>query len=407
MTVICEEYSHVRSASLGLWVKVGSSLEKNPINGISHYIEHMVFKGTKSRNALEIATAIESLGGELNAFTERELTCFHASVLSEHLETALDVLSELVTAPIFNKIEMERERGVLLQELAMSLDSPEECLMDAYLQSVWGKEGLGQPIIGNKKTISSITRAQLISFFGKHYTPQNMVLSVAGNVDFDRLIQVCEKLLVSPTKETWEPFTVPTPDYRAKKKVLLSETEQVYFVSGFRSCGMGDAHRYAALLLSFVLGGGMSSRLFQKVRENAGLAYSVECDFTPYQKTGLFSIFANLNSRSLKQCLKIVGEELKKVTEECVEQKELDLVKGQLRGAILLSSDQMEVRQEALARNEIYFQKYFSAEDILSTLEKVTLNEIREVAQNVFTPEKESLIILARKEPQLKRMSVF
>ncbi len=407
MTIVCEEYSHVRSVSLGVWVKVGSSVENFKQNGISHFIEHMVFKGTKTRNALEISTAIESLGGELNAFTERELTCFHATVLSENIDTALDVLSELVTSPNFDKKEIDKERGVLLQELAMTLDSPEECLMDGYLKSVWGKEGLGQPIIGTKKNISTITRKNLLTFFHEHYAPENIVLSVAGNVEFKHLVETCEKYFQFPANVDWVPFAAQSPNYKAKKKVIISETEQVYLVSGFESCGMNDPLRFAALLLSFVMGGGMSSRLFQKVRENAGLAYSIDCDFSPYLKAGLFSIFVNLNPRSLKECLKILGTELKKVKDEPVEQKELEQVKGQLRGAILLSSDQMEVRQEALARNEIYFKTYFAAMDILSSLEKVTIKQIQEVAQRMFTEEQESLIILSRKELNLKKMSVF
>lgn len=407
MTIVCEEYPHVRSVSLGVWVKVGSSVEKNKQNGISHFIEHMVFKGTKSRNALEISTAIESVGGELNAFTERELTCFHSTVLSENLDIALDVLGELVTTPNFEKQEIERERGVLLQELAMSLDSPEECLLDTYLQLVWGKEGLGQPIIGTKKSISKISRQNLLSFFHSHYAPKNVVLSIAGNVKFSELVEKCEKYFQFSSLSDGVPFQAQSPTYKARKKVIKSDTEQVYLVSGFESTGMNDPLRFAALLLSFVLGGGMSSRLFQKVRENAGLAYSIDCDFSPYLKTGLFSIFVNLNAKSLKECLKILGSELNKIKTTPVEKKELEQIKGQLRGAILLSSDQMEVRQEALARNEIYFGTYFAATDILSCLEKVTASQILEVSERMFTEEKESLIVLSRKEPTLKKMSVF
>lgn len=405
ITIVQEKHLG-RSASVGVWVKVGSGVESSSINGISHFIEHMVFKGTQKRTAFEIATALEALGGDLNAFTDREVTCYHATVLSEHIPVALDVLSDLVLHPTFPKVELERERGVLLQELSMIQDNPEEWIHDLHFSAIWPKDALGQPIIGTKKTLHSITRAQLNRFFENHYRPENMVVSVSGNVDFDAFVALCKRHFLSSKGQEPLPLGKKAPQYRSIKKHVSVDADQMHFLLGFEGVAFDDPYRFDALVLSYFLGGGMSSRLFQEVREKAGLAYTVDCDFIPFHQTGLFTIYVALAPRTLNACVDILKKELISLVHTPLSKKDVDFVKGQLRGTILLSSDQMEVRQESIARNQILFDRYISVEEIIEEIEKVSPARIQELAKRIFVPEKESVMTLGKVKPK-RKMTVF
>ena len=408
LTLVAEQHAHVRSVSLGAWVKIGSSLERPQINGVSHMIEHMVFKGTETRNPLEIATVLESLGGDLNAYTDRELTCYHATVLREHIGVALDVVSDLITRPTFPKDQLERERKVLLQELSMIEDSPDDWINDVFFQTVWKEQPLGRTVIGSKQTIQGISRAQLLDFFRNHYRPENIVIAVSGNVDFEVFKAECERYFVFPERKPRAGVTKrPVSRYQARKKALLAATEQTHFLLGFEGIGFRDPYRFDALILSFFLGGGMSSRLFQEVREKAGLAYSVECDYIPFTDTGLFTISASLAPKSLKQCFAIIGREIMRLRNEKLTPRELDIVKGQLRGTILLNSDQMETRQESLGRNEIVFGRYVSVEEVIAEIDRVSADRVQELANRIFVPEKESIVALSRQKPKNEWLTVF
>jgi predicted Zn-dependent peptidase len=395
VTLVAEHHPHVRAVALGVWVRTGSCRERRAQNGISHFIEHMVFKGTEKRDRFEIATFLESLGGDLNAFTDREVTCYHSTVLSEHVEHALDILSDLVVRPTFPKEELERERKVLLQELSMIEESPDDWITDVLFETVWKDQPLGQPIIGNRKTIQSITRAQLMGYFRTWYRPENVTISVAGNVDFDRLRELCEKYFVFGASVEAKPKSKTSPTtYRRGKRSVPFNSEQTHLLVGFEGVGFKDPYRFDALILSFFLGGGMSSRLFQEIREKAGLAYTVDCDCVPYSDTGLFTIYSAMAPKSLAQSLEIIGREVKRLKETKLTAAEIGLVKGQLKGTILLSSDQMEIRQESLGRNEIVFGRYVSVDEVCRELDRVSPERVRELANRLFTPEKESIVVL-------------
>lgn len=405
LTIVVEKHP-VRSASIGVWVKVGSTNESPGISGISHFIEHMLFKGTETRTAFEIATVLESLGGDLNAFTDREVTCYHATVLSEHFGTAIDVLSDMLMHATFPRVELERERSVLLQELSMVHDNPEDWIHDLHFQAVWPKEALGRPIIGNKKTLQKISRAQLLKYFENYYRVDNMVVSVSGNVDFEEVVRLCKKHFTSPQRQEALALNWKAPKYCRRKQHTSADCDQLHMLLGFEGVPFNDPLRYDALVLSFFLGGGMSSRLFQEVRERAGLAYTVECDFIPFSQCGLFTIYVALAPRSLAPCLQILRTELGKLAKTPLTEEELKLVIGQLRGTILLSSDQMEVRQESLARNEITFGRYIPVEEVIGEIEKVTAERIQKLAKKLFIPEKESVVTLGKVKPKGK-LTVF
>ncbi len=407
MTLVVEHHPHVKSVSIGVWVRVGSVCESPRQNGLSHFIEHMVFKGTKNRSAFALATALESVGGDLNAFTDREFTCFHATVLRENTELALDVLSDLLTNPTFPAEELERERKVLLQELSMVEEAPDDYIGDLFFSTVWDKGPLGQPIIGSRQTILDFSRKQLINYFNTHYTARNMVIAVAGNVDAKELQQLCEKYFSPLPSQSVAPKARRRSVYQARSKTVKMDTEQLHLLLGFEGIGFKDPFRFDALILSFFLGGGMSSRLFQEIREKAGLAYTVDCDCVPFSETGILSIYVAMAPKSLPQCLQIIGREVTRLKEYPLTEKELSVVKGQLRGTILLSSENMDARQESLGRNEIVFGRYVPVEEVLKDLETVTPDRVQALAQRTFIAKKQAAVALARAMPRKGKISIF
>jgi len=407
VTLVAECHPHVRSVSVGVWVKVGSVNESPSLNGVSHFIEHLAFKGTKTRNPQQIATVIEGLGGDLNAFTEREVTCFHATVLNEHIDIALDVLSDLVVNPTFPKPELDRERKVLLQELSMVEESPEDSIYDSLFRQIWKGESLGQPIIGSRKTIQGLSRSMVEHFFEDHYQPTNIVVAVAGGVDFEPLRERCEHYFRFNNPQQKLNLKRHPVHYHQRHWFQKNTSDQLHCLVGFEGVGVRDPKRYAYLLLSFVLGGGMGSRLFQEIREKAALAYSVDCDFLPFTETGIFTIYTGMSSRSLGKSLEILAAEFEKLRENDLPTEELDRVKGQLKGMILLSADQMEARQEALARNEILFGRAIPVDEVLASIDSVTQDDLRQAARELLVPEKESLVVLSKNKPKLKKLSVF
>lgn len=398
--VVAEKHLHVRAVCLGLWVKVGSRDERADEPGVSHFIEHMTFKGTKSRGPLEIATALESGGGDLNAFTDRELTCYHATFLKEHLAKALDVVSELVLSPTFPADQLERERNVLLQELAMVEDSPEEWLHDMFFESAYPRQPFGLPVIGTKQLIKSLSRERLARFHSAYYRPDNFVLSVAGNVDFDELVGLAEKAFPKDGRGA-KPRNAGRSRKRARFRTahrsFLASTEQTHLLVGYEGVPFDDPDRFPALVLSFFLGGGMSSRLFQEVREKAGLAYGVDCDMATFTDTGLLSISVSTHPKTMDRCVAILRRELERLCDEPLEDNAIDLVKSQLRGTILLAADQMESRQESLGRNEIVFGKYIPVEAVLAEIDRVTPERVRALARRVFTAKRETVVALGRR----------
>jgi predicted Zn-dependent peptidase len=407
MTLVAESYPFVRSASVGVWVKVGSSYEKEAESGMSHFIEHMVFKGTERRTPFEIATCLESLGGDLNAFTDREYTCYHATILSEHIDVALDILSDLVIRPTFPKDELDRERKVLLQELSMVEESPDDYITDVFLSSIWKNHALGRPIIGNRKTIKTISRAQLLRYFKEHYFAENMVIAVAGNVDLEAVREKCEAFFGSLPSKKRDPLKHKKSVYHPVKKALVMDTEQLHLLLGFEGMGFRDPYRFDSLIMSFFLGGGMSSRLFQEIREKAGLAYTVDCDCVPFSETGILSIYVAMSPRSFGQCMKILTREIQQLKETALTEQQLNVVKSQLKGTILLSNDNMDVRQESLGRNEIVFGRHISVDEVVEELARVSPQRIQDVAQRIFTPGKQAVVTLGKAKPPRELATVF
>ena len=407
VVVVSQHYPHACGVSIGVWVRVGSCHEPLKQGGISHFIEHMVFKGTEKRSALDLVTELESVGGELNAFTDKEWTCYHALVLRENLPLAVDILSDLVINPTFPRVEVEREKKVLLQEMAMVEEAPDEWVTDELLKSVWKGEPLGPSVIGTKKSVKGTSRADLLKFFRQHYRPENIVVSVAGNFDFNQLKESCEKYFVFPSKQKTIPLAAPTSVYKPKRKHIGAKTEQTHLLIAFEGLGFRSEDRFAVLLLSYYLGGGMSSRLFQEVREKAGLAYAVDCDPLPFTDTGLFCVYAGLTAKTLSKCLGIVGRELQTTVDKGVPEKDLERIKNQVCGGLLLGSEDMESRQESLGRNEIVFGNHIPISETAAAIRNVDPGLVHEVAKRIIRPERESVFTLGPSVPKKKRLSLF
>ncbi|MEZ4751875.1 MAG: pitrilysin family protein [Bdellovibrionota bacterium] len=407
LTLVMENHPHVRGLSVGLWVKVGSGLESPVQNGISHFTEHMVFKGTDTRSPLEIAAYLESLGGELNAFTEREYTCYHATVLKEHLDPALEILSDIVIHPTFPKVEIEREKKVLLQEMAMAEETPEDWILTLLLKTVWANEPMGMPILGTRKSVQGITKRHLNAFFDEHYRPENMVMSVAGNLNFDEVRDRVEYYMSNTRKQNRLPLSKMPVRYRARRRAQVMDTDQLHLMLAFESVGLRSPKRFEALLLSLYLGGGMSSRLFQEVREKAALAYSVDCDSLTYTDEGLLTFYVAMGHRSLSKCLGIISKEVQRLVDEDLPENELQSLKGQIRGMLLLSADQMEHRQESIGRNEILFGRYIPIEESIQAIEAVGAADLRRFAGEIFRKEKESAVTLAKNRYKSSQLTLF
>ncbi len=397
LTVVAERHPSVRSLCAAVWANVGSGLDPTARPGISHFIEHMVFKGTKNRSPLEIAVALESRGGELNAFTDREMTCFHAFSLSEDLPLVMDVLSDLCLSPTFPEDQLEKERHVLLQELAQIEDSPEEMLGDMFFEMIWGNHPMGRPIIGTRQSIMATKSKDLWAHYQRYYRPENLVLSVAGQFKFDELFKEVEKRFNSPATVSRKVVTKPRAfKFRPEKRKKKFQSDQTHLMLGFETVGFKDPTRFDGLILSFFLGGGMSSQLFQEVREKAGLAYSIDCDFIPFAETGVFIIHSAMHHKSVPKAGEILRTELQRLTTDPLSKTQLEVVKGQLRGTILLGADQMDVRQESIGRNELVFGRYVTVEDVIREIEAVTPERVQTFAKKTFKNKKEAVLVLGQ-----------
>ena len=396
MVILTEEMPHLRSVAMGAWVRAGSRHEAAEVNGISHFAEHMVFKGTKNRSALQIAREVDAIGGNLDAFTGKETVCFNMRVLDEHTPKAIDILSDLVLNPTFAEDEIQRERGVILEEIKMDEDNPDYLVHEIFTQSFWQGHALGKPILGTVKTVGSFDRGTLLDFYGSRFHGGNIVFSAAGHIDHDRFVaMVTERFAALPGGS---PLTVEAPPKTAAKIILRSKKslEQVQLCLGVPARPLADESRYVSLLLNTILGGGMSSRLFQTVREEHGLAYSIYSDLNPYRDTGSLCVFAGTSADKALELIRLVMAEFRRLKEAPVDADELRRAKDQLKGNLLLSLESSGARMSNLARQQMYFDHFFGPNEILERVEEVQVEDLRVMAQSLFEPERVALTMLGR-----------
>jgi predicted Zn-dependent peptidase len=396
MVLLTEEMPHLRSVAMGAWIGAGSRHEAPEVNGISHFVEHMVFKGTTSRSAQKIAREVDAIGGNLDAFTGKETVCFNMRVLDEHTPKALDILSDLVLNPTFAEDEIRRERGVILEEIKMDEDNPDYLLHEIFTQNFWHGHALGKPILGTEKTVGGFERSTLVDFYGSRFHAGNIVFSAAGHIDHDRFVaMVTERFAALPAGK---PLTIEAPPKTAAKIILRSKRslEQVQLCLGVPARPLADDSRYISLLLNTILGGGMSSRLFQSVREERGLAYSIYSDLSPYRDTGSLCVYAGTSAEKALELISLVMHEFRRLKESPVDADELRRAKDQLKGNLLLSLESSGARMSNLARQQMYFDHFFGPDEILERVEAVKVEEMQLLAQQLFDPERVALTMLGR-----------
>ncbi len=388
LTVITEQMQHIRSASIGIWLETGSRDEDSESNGISHFIEHMVFKGTKHRTAEEIARQVDSIGGNMDAFTAKECICFNVKVLDEHVPVALDILADLVLHPIFDSEDITRERGVILEEIKMDEDNPDYLVHEIFTQNFWKDHPLGKPILGTKETVKRFQRETVFDTYAHRFAPGNIIVSAAGNLDHDKFVD-----LVSQHFEHMKPrengFHSPQP--KIVSRIILRNKkalEQVQLCLGVPSHPIAHEQRHAGYVLNTLLGGGMSSRLFQNIRERQGLAYSIYSDLNPYRDTGCLAVYAGTSRASTTKVVQSVVEEFRKLKQEVVGEEELRRSKDQLKGSLMLSLESSTARMSNLARQEMYFDRFYDLDELIEKIEAVTAADLQGLANEFFQTEK-------------------
>jgi predicted Zn-dependent peptidase len=403
LTVLVEKQPWAKGLSIGIWVKVGTRHEQLRESGISHFLEHMVFKGTEKRRADEITRAVERVGGEFNAFTTREYTCFHITLLQRDFEMGMEILSDIVMSSTFDPEELEREKKVILQEIASTHENPEELAHDIFYELIFGRHGLGRSILGNENSIRKMKRKDLIRVFREYYRPENMIISVVGNVTIPRL----KKSLHALRKKIWPGRRMEKKGVRralsAAPKIreglwwVKRPTDQAHIVWGVESPKYTHRDQPAILLLASYLGGGMSSYLFQEIREKNGLAYSIYSNLNTYFDSGVLSVYAATNPSQVPMCLRLIEEAIQKLCTVPLAEEDLNEVNESLKGTLLLSCDSVESVMQANAIDQIYFDKTFSVEDVCEELDGVTPKDVMRVARKVFGPGKRSILVYGSK----------
>ena len=391
LRIVTEEVPSVRSAAIGIWVNVGSRDETPAVAGASHFLEHLLFKGTTRRNALEISASIEAVGGEMNAFTSKEYTCFYARVIDTDLPMAIDVVSDLITSSIVSALDVDAERKVVLEEIAMRDDDPSDLVHDLYAETYYGDTQLGRPILGTIKSISDMTRSSVFNYYKKKYLPQDLVVAVAGNIKHKRVVAMVEEALSRDNFLDIKGSPQIRPNTPVKTKpmqsvgLLTRKTEQAHMFYGMEGVSRSDERRFAMGVLASALGGGMSSRLFQEIREKRGLAYSVYAYAQQFAGSGQIGFYAGCNPTKAIEVVEIIREVLADVAENGMSHEEIERAKGAVRGSLVLSQEDSGSRMSRIGKNEIVYGQVMGFDDILKAIARVNPTDVREIASEFLT----------------------
>jgi predicted Zn-dependent peptidase len=393
MRVVTERMDHVRSVAVGIWVDTGSRNEPESRGGISHLIEHLVFKGTASRTAEEIAKTVDSVGGQMDAFTAKEHTCFYVSVLDEHLPLAVDLLSDILLHPLFPPEEIEREKSVVLQEIRMVEDTPDDLVHELFTERVWAGHPLGRPILGTRELVQGFSRETILTHFAEEYCPAKVIISVAGNVEHERVVELFDRPFQQFVSQCVSRDGMP-PALTPQVDLVTKTLEQVHLVVGFPGLHQAAPERYGLFLLNDIIGGSMSSRLFQKVREREGLVYSIYSGAQSYRDTGLLTISAATDSQNFSKVLKLVLKEVRALHKDGITSEELRRAKEHLKGNLMLSLESTTSRMHRLARQELSFGAFFSLDEMLSAIESVQEEEVHGLIHRLLDENQMAILAL-------------
>jgi len=393
LRVLTETMPAVRSATVGIWADVGSAVEDRQRRGISHLVEHMLFKGTHRRTARQIAETMDGVGGNLNAFTDKETTCYYAKVMDKHVPLALDVIADMFLHSVFDPHELRKEQNVILEEIKMYEDSPDDLIHDVFLQTMWQGSSLGEPTIGFAKTVVGQTPDDLRAHMRAHYSPNCVVVAAAGNVDHERFVElVCEQF--AEFEGSCERTAPESPQITPATNIRHKESEQAYIVVGTQGIDVRDERRYALSLLDTVLGGGMSSRLFQEIREQRGLVYSVYSFQAAYRAAGLFGVYAGTSPTNVQSCIDLILEQFARARSGPIPDGEFQLAKEHLKGSLTLSLESTSSRMIRLGRNELSLGRNVTPEEIERKIDAVTPGDVQELACDLLAEESLGLCII-------------
>ena len=393
LRVLCEQLPHLRSVSMGVWVKAGSILEREHENGLSHLIEHMAFKGTGRRSAKQIAQEMDAVGGYLNAATSKLCTCYYAKVIDENLPLAADILSDIVRFPAIDPKELDKERNVVLEEISMTDDSPEDVAYDLIASAMFGKQPLGQTILGPRELIASYTREDILAFRARHYSPMNTCVAIAGNFDLNQVKDLMAQRFGDWTGGTGEIFPVNAVNQNPQTLTADKDTEQAHICLGYRGKPLGDADAYPMAVFNSILGGGMSSRLFQRIREESAMAYSVYSAPSAYPHCGDFTIYAAVSPRNVKTVLAQIDEETSRLVRDGATQEEFSMAKAQLKGGFILGQESAYNRMNSMGSNMALMNRVITTDETIRRIEAVTPEDVRRVAaETLGSPRSQAFV---------------
>jgi len=388
--VITERMPHVRSVAVGVWVETGSRHEPEERGGISHLIEHLVFKGTATRTAEDIARTMDSVGGQMDAFTTKEHTCFYVQVLDDHLPLAVDLLTDILLRSLFDADELEREKSVVMQEIKMVEDTPDDLIHDLFAAQVWEGHPLGRPILGTREAVTGFGREQIVTYFGEHYVPPKIIIAVAGNVAHDRVVELFNAGFNGFGRETEDRPDEP-PRMRPGVNIVHKTLEQVHLVMGFPGLSHTAPERYALFLLNDVIGGSMSSRLFQEIRERQGLAYSIHSGVQAFRDTGSLYVYAATDPANFSKVLQSTLKELRELKKHGISVDELTRAKNHLKGSLMLSLESTSSRMNRLAKHEMHFGSFLTMNAMLEAIDQVRHEEVQVLVDEVLDEEQLAL----------------
>lgn len=393
--ILTEQIETVRSISVGIWVKTGSRHESEQDAGITHFLEHMLFKGTEKRSAFQISSSIEAAGGYLNAFTSSEYTCYYARCLDTELDTALDVLSDMVQHSVFPDEEIAKEKKVVIEEMKMYRDNPEDYVFEEFSSQIFTKHPLGRPIIGYESTVNGFKRDDLFRYMDDHYVPGNIIVTVTGNANPEKVEQLVREYLNKEPVDVKKIYGIEAPSgYKAVKKVLTRPIEQTHYIIGKTGLATDNPDRYKLLVIQTILSGGMSSRLHQNIREKYGYCYSIHAFLQSYKDTGMFGIYTGTDKNYLDHVKKLIFRELDKLKKKNISGRELEEVKTQLKGKLLLSQESMSNRMMRMAKSELYFDRYISLDELEREIDAVSIKDVRDFSNSFLNEEDFSETIL-------------
>lgn len=395
--LVTECIRNMHSVTLGIWVKVGSRFESPDKNGISHFLEHMFFKGTKKRTARDIAVEIDSIGGDLNAFTSRETTTFYVKVLDQHIERGLDLLSDIFLHSTFPEEDIEKEKRIIKEEIKMVEDTPDDYINDLFYMNVWGNSGIGLPVLGKRETVKSFKREDIVTHIKKYYGTKDIVIACAGNFNPDQLLASLNRLFGGLRRGS-EPKKGETPEFRPSVNIYQKDLSEVHICMGVKGLPQASPDRYVLYLINAILGAGVSSRLFQEIREKRGLAYSIYSFIASYIDTGLFGVYAGTAKKRVSEVIDLVVKEMKGL-KDTIKEEELQRAKDQIKGNLILGLESTSNRMQNIARQEIYYGRYYSPEDVIRSIERVNLSHVRELAERLIGDNSIAITLLGPVQP--------